>query len=142
MLVCMKRVYADLICCERHDKFLCFTAHEAPPSDTMAPSMAGDVSYMLIINVFLHSLFKYVTPTEQGLCLGGSNSKARTVQAEELSVSYALGSEMLVCVFEVRKDRGRSRERCRCYRVQCAHFPRHQIQVNSGEESHKCHLTE
>lgn len=76
----------------------------------MAPSMARDVSYMLIIDVFLHSLFKYVTPTEQGLCLGGSDSKARTVQAEELSVSYALGSEMLVCVFEVRNDPG-NRER-------------------------------
>lgn len=62
----------------------------------MAPSMARDVNYMLIINVYLHSLFKYIASTYQGLCLKGPNSKAQTLQSGELS---ALESIILVCIF-------------------------------------------
>lgn len=65
----------------------------------MAPSMARDVNYMPIINLYLHSLFKYIASTYQGLCLKGSSSKAQTLQSGELSVSYTLQSIIVVCVF-------------------------------------------
>lgn len=65
----------------------------------MAPSMARDVNYMLIINVYLHSLFKYTASTYHGLCLKGSNSKAQILLSGELSDNYAWESIILVCIF-------------------------------------------